>query len=391
MPQSFNWNAPVPIAFGEGRLEKVARDVSRLAGDAANVVLVSDPGVAAAGLVDRAEAALLSGGHRVTSYTEIRSDPLAASIDAVVALARQSGAGCMVALGGGSSMDAGKLAAALAIDGEGAEAYALGVKRLPRKGLPKIAVPTTAGTGSEVTRTSVFSTAERKLWAWGNELLFDLALLDPTTTVGMPPHLTAATGVDASVHAIEAATNRRRNPVSTAIALGAVRTLHRWLGVAVAEPDNIEARGEVQVAATMAGVAFDVTGLGIAHAIGHALGITAGVHHGRAVGLALNATMSNGARVAPEAYAAVAEALGVETAGVTIREAAAMASDAYDRWLREVGLPLSLADHGLGIGDAARVARLCFEPENKTILEADSFDYTPETVEAAVGRLLATA
>lgn len=391
MPTPFTWNAPVSIAFGEGRLDKIGRDVARLAGQGAAVVIVSDPMLAQVGLVGRAEAAIAAEGHTVSSYTSIRSDPLASSIEEIVALARRTGAGCIVALGGGSSMDAAKLAAALAVDGDSPETYALGVARLPKKGLPKIAVPTTAGTGSEVTRTSVFSTSERKLWAWGNELLFDLALLDPTTTTGMPAHLTAATGVDASVHAIEAATNRRRNPVSSAIALGAVRTLRRWLGVAVTQPENLEARGEVQVAATMAGIAFDPTGLGVAHAIGHALGITAGVHHGRAVGLALNATMENAARVSPGAYAAVAEALGVDTRSMTTEEAAASAPDAYDAWLREIGLRLSLADHGLGSGDAGRIARLCFEPENKLILDSDCVDYTPETLEGAVDRMLATA
>ena len=391
MPQPFTWNAPVTLAFGEKRLEKIGRDIGRMAGDAATVMLVSDPVLVKAGLVDRAEAAIAAGGHRVVRYTEIRSDPLASSIDEIVALIRGENAACVVALGGGSSMDAAKLAAALGREGDAAETYALGAKPLPRSGLPKIAVPTTAGTGSEVTRTSVFSTAEHKLWAWGNELLFDLALLDPTLSVGMPPHLTAATGVDASVHAIESATNQRRNPISSALALGAVRTLRRWLAVAVTEPENLEARGQVLIAATNAGIAFDVTGLGIAHAIGHALGEAAKVHHGRAVGLALNATMANAASVAPDAYAPVAEALGVDTRGMSEAEAAAAAPAAYDAWLREVGLKLSLDDHGLTTGDAARIAALCADPANKVIMDNDSFAYTPETIEAAVSRLLAVA
>jgi len=391
MPQPFNWNSPVTIAFGENRLDKVGKDVARLAGDGASVLLVSDPVLAKVGLVGRAEAALSGAGHKVASYTEVRSDPLATSIDEIVALARRENAACVVALGGGSSMDAAKLAAVLARDGDAAESYALGAKPLPKNGLPKIAVPTTAGTGSEVTRTSVFSTADRKLWAWGNELLFDLALLDPTVTVGMPPHLTAATGVDASVHAIEAATNKRRNPISTAIALGSVRTLRRWLAIAVAEPENLEARGHILIAATTAGMAFDVAGVAIAHSIGHALGEAAGVHHGRAVGLALNATMANGASAAPEAYALVAEALEVETRGMATDEAAAAAPAAYDAWLREVGLKLSLDDHGLGTKDAKRIATLCFEPENLVMLQADSFAYDAGNLEAAVTRMLAAA
>ena len=298
---------------------------------------------------------------------------------------------CIVAMGGGSTMDASKLAAALAIDGEGVEAYALGQKRLPKKGLPKIAIPTTSGTGSEVTLTSVFSTDSQKLWVGGKELAFNLALLDPVLTVGMPGALTAATGIDAAVHAIEAATNKRRNPVSTAMALGAIETLRAWLTTAVNEPGNIEARGHVQIAACIAGVAFNATGVGIAHSIGHVIVQCAGVHHGRAVGLALNATMQDTAAAVPEAYAKVAAALGADVRGLPDSEAAALASPAFDAWLREVDLRLSLDDHGLTASDAKRIAELCHEPQNKVMLDSDSFDYTPETLEIAVARMLVAA
>ena len=249
-------------------------------------------------------------------------------------------------------------------------------------------MPTTAGTGSEVTRTAVFSADGRKLWAWGKELRFDLALLDPELTVGMPAALTAATGIDAAVHAIESATCKRRNPVSTSIALGALRSLRTWLAVAVRQPGNLEARSHVQIAACLAGIAFDVTGVAAAHAIGHAVGEAAGVHHGRAVGLALNATMSDSAQAAPDAYGAVADALGVATQGLDPQAASAAAAPAFERWLRDVGLRLPLDDHGLAPGDAGRIAALCYEPENRVMVEGDSFPFTPATLETAVERML---
>ncbi|MBC6441473.1 MAG: iron-containing alcohol dehydrogenase [Rhodospirillales bacterium] len=387
----FSFDAPAPITFGEGRLGLIAKDVKRLIGGPSPVLLVADPFLVSSGLCVQAEAPLTDAGYDVMVYSEIRSDTLASSIDAIVALARESGAKCIVAMGGGSTMDASKLAAALAVDGARAESYALGAERLPRQGLPKIAVPTTSGTGSEVTRTSVFSTETKKLWVFGRELAFDLALLDPTVTAGMPASLTAATGIDASVHAIEAATNRKRNPISTAMALSAVRSLRTWLATAIEEPENITARGHVQIAACIAGIAFDVTGVGVAHAIGHAIGENSGVHHGRAVGLALNATMQDAANVVPEAYAGIAAALGADVAGLTDEDAAAKASAAYDAWLREVGLKLSLDDHGLSVSDAGRITDLCFAPQNKIILAADSVDYTPESLEIAVGRMLAAS
>jgi len=391
MISPFNFDAPIPLAFAENRTAKLGRDVSRLAGDNARVLLVADPFLLESGLTDKVVEPLTGAGHAVEIYSEIRSDPLASSIDDIVALSRKTGAGCVVALGGGSTMDAAKLASALAVEGEACETYALGAEAMPRRGLPKIAIPTTSGTGSEVTRTSVFSTADRKLWAYGNQLRFDLALLDPAMTAGMPAPLTAATGIDAAVHAIESATCRRRNPVSSLIALGAVRNLRAWLKTAIDEPENLTARGHVQIAATAAGIAFDVTGVAVAHAIGHAIGELAGVHHGRAVGLALNATMTDSAGAAPDAYAAVADALGADIAGLNEAEAAAKAGPAFDGWLREVGLRLALDDHDLGTGDAERIAALCLEPENKVMVEGDSFDFTRDSLKYAAMRMLSAA
>ncbi|MBN34314.1 MAG: hypothetical protein CMM46_05960 [Rhodospirillaceae bacterium] len=387
----FNFDAPIPLAFGEGRLAKLGRDVTKLAGESARVVLVADPFLIESGLAADAERPLTEAGHAVTVFSDIRSDPLASSIDAIVIACRNSDAGCVVAMGGGSTMDAAKLAAALAVEGDATEAYALGSQPIPRKGLPKIAIPTTSGTGSEVTRTSVFSTDDRKLWAYGNELRFNLALLDPTVTAGMPPHLTAATGIDAAVHAIESATCKRRNPVSSSMALGAVRTLRRWLRIAISEPGNIEARGHVQIAACVAGIAFDVTGVAVAHGMGHAIGELAGVHHGRAVGLALNATMIDSAGAAPEAYAAVADSLGTDVAGLGDAEAAHKAGPAFDAWLREVDLRLSLDDHGLSTADAGRIASLCLKPENKVMVDGDSFAFTHDSLKQAAERMLAAA
>ena len=381
MPAPFSFRAPVTVAFGHGRLAGLGRDAARLAGGATRVLLVADPFLVESGLADQATAALGEAGHETTLSGEMRGEAPSAAIDALASRAREHGAGCVVALGGGSTMDAAKLAAAIAGTGENAEAYALGATALPPRGLPKIAVPTTAGTGSEVTRTAVFGVGERKLWAWGEALRFDLALLDPAATCAMGPALTAATGIDAAVHAIESATCRRRNPISSALALDALAQLRRWLAIAVAQPDHREARGRVQLAACAAGIAFDATGVGAAHAIGHALGALAGVHHGRAVGLALAAIMADGATAAPAAYDAVAQALGAGGAG----EAAA----AFAGWLEQLGLERSLAGDGLGAGDAGRIAALCLEAENRPMLEGDSFAYDAASLEAAVARMFA--
>ena len=381
MPLPFNFAAPVPLAFADNRLAKLGRDVSRLAGNGAEVLLVIDPVHLDNGIAARVDRILGEAGHGCSVFSNIASDPAAKTVDAIAEQARSRAARCIVAVGGGSTLDAAKLAACLAADGRDAMTFALGKTPVPASAMPKIAVPTTAGTGSEVTRTSVFSSPERKLWAWGEGLAFNLAVLDPLLTASMSAPLTAATGVDAMVHAIESATCRRRNPVSSTMALGAIRTLREWLPRAVADPADTQARGHVQIAATLAGMAFDVTGVAAAHAIGHALGHHAGVHHGRAVGLALAVTMEHSARAAPDAYAAVAAALGGDDETTAVQ-----APSLYRRFLADVGLDLTLG--ALGARDARAITTLCFEPENTVMLKGDVHEFTTDSLLATVNRMI---
>jgi len=389
----FTFSAPVPVAFGANRVDQLGDDVTALVGSAAPVLVVTDPGVARAGLAERARAALAHKGHVPLLCADVRSDPLAAQIDAAAALAREAGARCVVGIGGGSALDVAKLAATLAPSATPAMHVALGANPLPRDGLPRICIPTTAGTGSEVTRTSVFTTADRrKVWGWGDENRATLAILDPTLTVGLPARLTAATGIDAMVHAIEGATVRRANPFADAPCLQAIRILASGaLLRAVQHPDDLDARGQVLMAACLAGIGFDVTGVGVAHAMGHAIGAIAGVHHGRAVGLCLNAALAWNAPSNPARYAAVARALGAPCDGLDDKAAAALAAPAYERILRAVGVEISLAGDGLTPADAERVAALTLAEENLPMCKSNSREVTPESARELAGRLLAAA
>ena len=186
------------------------------------------------------------------------------------------------------------------------------------------------------------------------------------------------------VHAIESATCRRRNPVSSVMALGAIRALREWLPEAVRNPADTEARGHVQIAATLAGIAFDVTGVAVAHAIGHALGHHAGIHHGRAVGLALAATMEHSAEAAADAYSAVAVALGGPEGA-----AALQAPSLYRRFLADVGFDLTLEE--IGEKDVGEITSLCFEPENMVMLKGDAHEFTPDSLSRAVSRMIDAA
>jgi alcohol dehydrogenase class IV len=358
--------------FGVDRVEKLGGDVKGLAGDGATVLLIADPGIARLGLADRIAGILAKAGHKPALFTDVRSDPLHGQVDAAADKARSIGASLIVGLGGGSTLDVAKFAAAIAAADQPAEHYSLCVNPLPAQGLKRICLPTTAGTGSETTRTSVFTDGkDAKVWAWGDEIRADLALLDPRLSVGLPAHLTAATGVDALVHAIEACTIRRANPINDGICLQAIRLVAANLARAVAQPDDLDARGAMLIAAAMAGMGIDNSGTGVAHALGHALGTIGHVHHGRAVGLCLRAALAWNAEVSPARFAAVAEAMGVPAQGRSVDEVAAEVGPAFDRFIRAVGLPISLKGDGLSAADADRLAAVTMQPENKPMRDAN--------------------
>ena len=227
------------VAFGAGRVAGLGEDVVAVAGPAARVLLVTDPGVAAAGLAAPLEAALAGRSLAFTGFSEIRSDPLADQIDGAATAARDFGATLVVGLGGGSALDAAKLAAGLATAAQPAAAYALACDPFDDSVLPVIAVPTTAGTGAELTQSMVYSLESgAKVWCDAGNLRPRLALLDPQLTAGLPAGLTAATGADALVHAMESITSRRTKPETQAPALEAVRLIRNWLPRRVVAPDS---------------------------------------------------------------------------------------------------------------------------------------------------------
>ncbi len=380
------------VLFGDNRVDRLGGEVERLVGRRTRLLLVTDPGLIAAGVAGRVQRILEEAGHETALFSDLTGEPQAHQVDAAADLARKMRTQAVIGLGGGSSLDTAKLAAAAAAADAPAQHYELCANPLPADGLIRICIPTTAGTGSEATRTSVFANAAgAKVWAWGVELKPDLALLDPTLSVGLPPRLTAATGVDALVHAIEAVTIRRANPLNDATGLQAIRLVARHLKRAVEAPEDLEARGGMLIAACLAGMAIDGSGTGIAHAIGHALGTIGHVHHGRAVGLCLRVVLAWNAEAAPERHAAVAEAMGVARDGHGDRELAAALAPAYDAFLRSVGLPIALSADGLGEKDTKRLAEVTMSVENEPMRKANCRDITAADAERFARELLAAA
>ena len=352
--QPFTLSRLPEIIFGAGRIADLAGKVEGLAGKGAAVLVVADPMLTKLGLTGRALESLKAAGLEAQVFDGLKGEPKAAEIDAAGAMARAMHAKAIVGLGGGSALDTAKLVAACAASGLAVQSYQLCETPLPKNILPIIAVPTTAGTGSEVTRVAVFANAAKtKTWAWGDELKPQVAILDPELTVGVPPHITAATGLDALVHAIEAATNRHRTDGNDLYALKAISLISENLERAVKNPGDTEARGALLLGSCYGGIAIDNCGTALAHNISHAMADLAPIPHGRATGLAMLATMKWVSQGASEAYARVAKAMSAADPVI-----------AYDRLVRATGMKISLEGDGLDLAKPELLAEHMASPAN---------------------------
>jgi alcohol dehydrogenase class IV len=288
--QIFNMGQVPPVTFGAGRVAKVPKIVKSLNGGP--VFIIADAVLAKLGVTERLTQDLAESGIPFELAAEVSGEPKEALVDDLCARVRNVDAKVIIGLGGGAAMDAAKLVAAIANANEPAQTFALAARPLPTNGIPSIAIPTTAGTGSEVTRTSVISKADgRKTWFWGEELMFNQVVLDPELTLSLPPHLTAWTGIDAVAHALEGATAGTTSPAGKLYGLEALRILSDALPRAVADGSDLEARGRVLWASTVAGLALHNCNTHMGHNISHALGSLVRIHHGLATGLGLEVSL----------------------------------------------------------------------------------------------------
>ncbi|MEM0991088.1 MAG: iron-containing alcohol dehydrogenase [Pseudomonadota bacterium] len=355
--QAFDAGRVPPITFCPDRLSELGTLAVELGGGP--VLVVADQILAQLGVVATAEASLIEAGLTVDMAADIAGEPKEALVDALADRARAMGARVVVGLGGGAAMDAAKLVAAIAGADAPAAHYALAANPFPTQGLPAIAVPTTAGTGSEVTRTAIVSTADgAKLWYWGEELMFAHALLDPALTVSLPAHITAWTGIDAVAHALEAATSRSANAAGRLFGLQGLEILSRALPRAVAHGTDLDARAEVMWGATVAGLALHNCNTHMGHNISHALGSLAPVHHGLATGLALEVALPGlvTRREGRANYAAAAAALGAGGYATAL-------PDAFAGLQRAIGIGPNLPDTCQGV-DADSLAAQMMAPAN---------------------------
>ncbi|MBX3420888.1 MAG: iron-containing alcohol dehydrogenase [Pirellulaceae bacterium] len=295
---SIDFQHPTRLVFGQGSVARLGEFATELC--ATRVLLVSDAGVVAAGHHERAVQLLKAAGLHVQSFLDVHENPSTVDVQAGAEFARQVQPDLLIGLGGGSSMDCAKGINFLYSCGGTMEDY-WGVGKATGPLLPMVAVPTTAGTGSEAQSFALISqhATGRKMACGDRRAACRIAVLDPELTVTQPPRVTALTGIDAISHALESYVCKRRNPLSTCYSRQAWQLLSHGFPIVLQHPSDLEARGQVQLGAFFAGLAIETSMLGAAHALANPLTAQFGVTHGQAVGMMLPQVIRfNGTEVA---------------------------------------------------------------------------------------------
>ena len=355
MMNPFSFNTTPSLRMGAGLAGELGQITRPICGD--RVLLVTDPGMMATGLVQQATDCLRAAGVEVTLFDQVQADPPEEIVLRAAQYARSATG--VIGFGGGSSLDVAKLAALLAASNQPlAEAYGIGNAQGPR--LPLVLVPTTAGTGSEVTPISIVTTgASEKMGVVSPLLLPDLALLDPELTLGLPAHVTAATGIDAMVHAIEAyaSVNANNNPISRALAVEALGLMGRMLLRTVQKPDDLEARTGMLLGSMLAGQAFANSPVAAVHALAYPIGGHYKVPHGLSNALVLPHVLRFNAQVAPEAYAELLPHVFPDLPAMNVAEAAMKFAQGMADLSQACGLEQGLREMGIAREVLPKLAR----------------------------------
>jgi alcohol dehydrogenase class IV len=358
------------VEFGPGVVRRLPEFVADLGFTRAFVV--TDRGLRAVGVVDRVVKTLDAAGVETAVHDDISANPSTEEIDRGAAHARGFGSAVIIALGGGSPLDAAKGISLLVGN---ASSVAADADRLwdAEPGLPLIAIPTTSGTGAETNGFGVIEDthARRKVYIGHSSVRPRIAVLDPELVLGLPARVTAATGIDALVHGVESLSSRGANAFSRAYAAQAVTLVSRWLPVAYRDGSDLEARSQLMLGAHLAGRALTISGLGLVHGIGHALTAHTGTPHGVALAAVFEEVMRFSQSAAADAYAEAARAMRAADAIETVRELCGVVE--IKRPLRELGATTELlpAMAAATVADAVtkNSPRLPSEPEVLEILE----------------------
>jgi len=344
--RTYQITGPQIIRFGVGTLNTVSDEATRV--KAKKALIITDPGVHQAGLIKPVQDELSQANIAVQVFPDAEPEPTMIKLNAAARELREGKYDLLVGLGGGSSIDTAKGLSVLLSHGGEVQDY-IGVDKVPGPGIPVFAIPTTAGTGSEVTNIAIFSNTEKELkQGMVSPYLFArLALVDPTLTYGCPPKVTAASGIDALVHAIECYTSNRASNFTDAVAARAMQLIVGSLRTAVSNGSDEAARNHMAEGALLAGIAFGNAGVAAVHALAYPLGARFHVSHGVANGLLLPYVMECNLSADPAKYAAITQMLGVNIEGLTLEQAAERGVSAVKALIADIGIPARLRDVGV--------------------------------------------
>lgn len=370
-----SFEIPTVMKHGLGALAHLADEVKGLG--ARRPLLVTDKGLVAAGIVDEAAKVLQAGNVDYVLFDEVVANPPIAVVDRGAAVYREAGCDGLIGLGGGSSMDTAKAIGVVVVHGGSIRDYEWAdpnpiTQRIP----PLVTVPTTAGTGSEVTLWAVITDPERQIKynVGGTGLIgAHVALIDPLLTVGLPPAITAGTGMDALAHAVECYTMAYAQPLSDAVALLAMEYIGQYLRIAFAQGHNQEARYKMSMAAMLGGLAYGTESAGAAHAMSQTAGGVRDVPHGALTGRLLGPVMEYNYLGEPHRFARIAQALGEDIRGLSVWQAAEKAVEAVYRLTEDVELP-TLQELGFTEEDIPLLAELASK-DPQTVGNPRDIDY----------------
>jgi alcohol dehydrogenase class IV len=361
--------------FGFGTALQVGPEAKRLG--AGKVMVLSGPNVAKSGIMEPVFDSLKAAGLDYDHFDQVEEEPTISNFYEALTAAKAGNFDVFVGVGGGSALDITKMVAAM-IGNDMKLEDTFGVDLIPKRGRPSIMVVTTSGTGSEATRISVFTDVEaqtkRVVSAWN--ILADVAIVDPNLTVTMPSKVTADTGIDAFIHALESYIAVKASPLSEIYSLKAIELCAQNLGPAFANGKNLDARYNMSLAALLAGITLNNAGVGVLHAFSFPIGREYKLTHGPALTAVLPATMLSVSLACPEKFRKVAEAFGIDTELMDPFEACEAAVDAMANLIDLLGLPSNLSQVGADrsrIGDWAKASHA-----NRRLLDNTPRDLSEE-------------
>ena len=346
MIQNFSFHTTPQLYFGQGSLERLPQELKQW--NPQSILLVSDPGVLKAGITAKVETLIVDAGYRVTIFSEVEPDPRIETAEACANAARSCKADVIIGVGGGSAMDIAKVAAVLAYSKQHIHSM-FGIEQVNAAGLALILVPTTAGTGSEVTHIAILSDEQEHLKKGiVSKFLFPrLAIVDPLLTLGVPAAVTAASGMDALLHAVEAFTSKNANDLSDTLARRAMRLISENLRDAYQNGQNLEARTGMLEGSMLAGMAFANAGVTAVHAFAYPIGAEFHIPHGVANSIMMGPVLTFNISGNPAKFAEVAECISEKIDGTSVQDRAELSVAIMKQLAHDIDIPKNLSSFGV--------------------------------------------